>query len=71
MKVETLAKDGGSGDDGCPSIYVAEDGQVVVQGQVADSHTLGELKNPLPGETAVLIAPEVVLAAAAKLRARR
>ncbi len=48
-KPRLLAKDGGSGDDGCPSVYL-EDGEFVVQGPAADpSHLL----NVLPGETAL------------------
>lgn len=51
-----LAKDGTSGDDGCPSVYL-EDGQFTVQGPEAE---LGSLKNVLPGETACRIGIDVV-----------
>ena len=51
-----LAKDGVSGDDGCPSVYL-EDGQFTIQGPVAD---LGNLQNVLPGETACRIGIDVV-----------
>jgi hypothetical protein len=55
-----LAKDGSSGDDGCPSVYLAEDGGLVVQGDMLDADTYGNLKNLLPGEGAVRISPAVV-----------
>jgi hypothetical protein len=51
-----LAKDGTSGDDGCPSVYL-EDGQFTIQGPAAD---LGALQNVLQGETACRISIDVV-----------
>lgn len=46
-----LAKAGGSGDDGCPSVF-AHRGQFVVLGQQRDP---ADLPNVLPGESAVTI----------------
>jgi hypothetical protein len=63
VELERLAKDGNSGDFGCPSVYLAEDGTFVVQGNVLDGATAGNLENLLPGEAGVAIAPEVVVEA--------
>jgi hypothetical protein len=51
-----LAKDSGSGDDGCPSVWL-KDGEFVVLGPTADP---AELSNVLPGETAARINIDVV-----------
>jgi hypothetical protein len=66
MWLDMLAKDASSNPSGCPSIYFAEDGSLVVQGPLVDAETFGNLKNVLPGEGAVHIAAEVVAAAMAK-----
>lgn len=71
MKLTMLAKDWLSGRTGCPAIYLAEDGRAVVQAQLVDSDTMGNLENLLPGETAVVIAADVIERAAAELLARR
>lgn len=63
MKLTLLCKDGGSGAKGCPSVYLADTGELVVQGGLLDEADLGELQNRLPGESAVRIAPEVVVEA--------
>ena len=63
MKLTKLAKDAGSGYGGCPTVYLGEDGDFVVQGHVLDPATYSELENVLPGETAVRISPQVVLEA--------
>lgn len=56
MQLTLLAKDSGSGKTGCPSVYRAEDGvHAVVQGNLLDSGTEGNLQNVLPGEGAVSI----------------
>jgi hypothetical protein len=60
MRLERLAKDPGSGNFGCPSIYLAEDGGFVVQGNLVDADTHAGLENLLPGEGAVHIRREVV-----------
>lgn len=70
MKVEMLFKDQSSGGNGCPAIYLTDNGQVVVQGPGVDPETFANLANVLPGETALRIAPEVLLGAADRLRAR-
>jgi hypothetical protein len=53
----------------CPTVYVAEDGDLVVQGVVLDLETQSELHNLLPGEVAVKIAPQLLLGAADRYRA--
>lgn len=65
MKPVMLAKDGGSGDDGCPSVYLV-DGDLVVQGTEVTAAELGDLVNVLPGETAVRISIDVVRGALAR-----
>jgi hypothetical protein len=63
MKLTLLAKDGKSKEKACPSVYLADTGDLVVQGTQLDASEMTELQNPLPGETAVRISPEVVLQA--------
>lgn len=60
MELRMLAKDNKSGDDGCPSVYLDEAGGLVVQGELLDADTFGNLKNVLPGESAVRIDADVV-----------
>lgn len=67
MKLTLLAKDDSSGKAGCPSVYLAEDGSLVVQGLLLDPATEGNLANVLPGEGAVHIDPTIVRAALAHL----
>jgi hypothetical protein len=68
MRLELLAKDKDSGDDGCPSVWVdADDGTFVVQGEHVDNSLL---KNHLPGEGGVKISPDIVLRAMAHYRER-
>ena len=67
MKLQKLFKDQGSGGNGCPTVYLAESGELVVQGYTIDSDTFSELENVLPGEGAVRIAPEVILGAVQRL----
>jgi len=69
MKLRMLAKDNNSQYGGCPSVYVGDSGELVVQGYQVDAATWAEVADPLPGEIAVRIAPEIVLAAADKYRA--
>lgn len=54
----------------CPTIYIAEDGDIVVQGLRLDEATTGELNEVLAGETAVKIPPELLLGAASEYRHR-
>lgn len=70
MRLELLAKDGGSGDFGCPSVYLAEDGTLVVQADLLDAATTANLRNVLPGEGAVNIKPEIILEALRVLQER-
>lgn len=60
MHIRMLAKDGVSGEHGCPAAYLAESGELVIQGPQVDDDTMGRLANRLPGETAVRIAPQVI-----------
>ena len=39
MKTVQLAKDGDSGNGGCPSVHLAEDGMAVVQAPEVDADT--------------------------------
>lgn len=70
MKVEMLAKDVTSGNGGCQSVYLREDGRAVVQAPEVDADTLSHLVNVLPGERAVHIDPDVILRAADLIRSR-
>ena len=63
MKLTMLFKDRSSGATGCPSIYLAENGDFIVQGHELDPDTESNLLNVLPGEKAVKISAEVVLGA--------
>ena len=70
MKLEMLYKDAGSGGTGCPSVYVAENGDLVVQGHVLDSDTEANLANVLEGESAVSISADIVIGAIEAYKAR-
>jgi hypothetical protein len=63
MKLTMLYKDQGSGGNGCPSVYLTDSGEFVVQGPALDGAASAELENVLPGETAVRISPEVIMGA--------
>jgi hypothetical protein len=71
MELELLAKDDRSGGKGCPSVYVSDTGEFVVQGAALNDTEQTALQNPLPGETAVRISPDIVLAAVEHYRRRR
>lgn len=60
VKLTKLHKDDGSGGNGCPTIYLGDSGELVVQGHLVDEHTFGELENVLPGEGTVRISPGIV-----------
>lgn len=60
MNLVLLAKDGGSGLNGCPSVYLADDGSLIVQDDLLDAATAANLQNVLPGEGAVRIKTDVV-----------
>ena len=63
MRLTLLAKDLDSGRDGCPSVYLAENGKLVIQGDLLDGATRANLLNFLPGEGAVEIDADIVRAA--------
>jgi hypothetical protein len=68
--MELLAKDPTSGRNGCPSVHLDDNGDFVVLAPEVESGTLARLENVLPGERAVRMRPEVVLAAVEQYRAR-
>ncbi|MGH3921830.1 MAG: hypothetical protein ACRDTH_11570 [Pseudonocardiaceae bacterium] len=70
MKLEMLAKDTSSGDQGCDSCYLGDDVKVYVQAEEAAPAAYEAAENLLPGERIVRIDPQVVLDAADRLRAR-
>ena len=43
MELTMLYKDPSSGGSGCPSVYMADSGEVVVQGLAIDDATRGNL----------------------------
>ncbi|GAA5199602.1 hypothetical protein GCM10023322_75610 [Rugosimonospora acidiphila] len=69
VKLTRLYKDQSSGGNGCPTVYLGDNGELVVQGQLVDGDTFAELENVLPGEGAVRIDPVVVLGAIEQYRA--
>lgn len=68
MKLTLLAKDKLSGAKGCPSVYVADTGDLVVQGVELTDSEMSAVQNPLPGEAAVRIDPEVIIEAIERFR---
>lgn len=61
MRLTLLAKDAGrSPVSDCPSVYIADTGEFIVQGPELTGADRSALQNPLEGETAVRISPEVV-----------
>lgn len=70
MKLEMLAKDISSGDQGCPSCYLGEDQMLYVQSDEAPGQAYTAAVNLLPGERIVRINPQVILDAADRIRAR-
>jgi hypothetical protein len=68
MKLTMLYKDQNSGGNGCPSIYLSDSGEFVVQGLELDDATSAELQNVLPGEGAVRIPAEVIIGAVDRYR---
>lgn len=71
MKLTKLYKDQGSGGAGCPTVYLADSGDFVVQGNSLDATDSLELENVLPGESAVRISPDVILGAVERYMATR
>jgi hypothetical protein len=70
MRLERLAKDEKSGNFGCETVYLTENGSLVVQGPLVDADTHAGLENVLAGENAILIDCAVVEAALRRLRNR-
>lgn len=70
MRLEKLAKDEDSSISGCPTVYLAEDGSLAMQGDEVDQATYGNAENLLAGERIVRIKTSVVLAAVERYRAR-
>lgn len=64
MRLQKLCKDPDSNPTGCQSVYLAENGMMAVQGLAMDADTLANMENVLPGESGVLIKPEIILEAA-------
>ncbi|WP_046468719.1 hypothetical protein [Allosalinactinospora lopnorensis] len=63
MKLTLLAKDGKSQDKACPSVYLSDTGELIVQGPELTGASKSALQNTLPGETAVRIDPDILLRA--------
>jgi hypothetical protein len=58
----------GSQGGGCPTVYETEGDNVVVQGDLlTDTEALGDLKDVLQGESAVLLPRRVILEAARRM----
>jgi len=58
----------GSQGGGCPTVYETDQGDVVVQGDLlTDTEAQGDLKDVLPGESAVLLPRKVILEAARRM----
>ena len=61
MRLTLLAKDGNSGEIGCPSVHRDEDsGRLVFQGEGVD---MGHMPHALPGEQAVILDEVIVRSA--------
>lgn len=68
MRLTLLDKDRESKTSACPSVYIADTGELVVQGAEVTGDDTSDLQNPLPGETAVRISPEIVIRAVEKYK---
>lgn len=68
MKLTKLHKDPGSGNGGCETVYLGENGYLGIQGKTLDAETRAQLADVLPGEDAVLIRLDIVEAAIAAYR---
>ena len=72
MELQLLTKWINSGSSGCPSVYTTEDPDtLVIQGNVLDARTRGDLVDELPGEDAISIPTETILRAADMIRSRQ
>ncbi len=70
MKLDMLAKDMSSGDQGCPSCYLGEDRMAYVQAEEASPDVYEAAVNLLSGEKIVRTNAQVILDAADQIRAR-
>jgi hypothetical protein len=70
VRLEMLAKDGDSGRSGCPSVYIDENGWVVVQGPEIRTATGSGASALSAGDTRVRIASKVLTAAVEVLEKR-
>ncbi|WP_046471917.1 hypothetical protein [Allosalinactinospora lopnorensis] len=68
MELTLLEKDGKSNVKDCPSVYLADTGELVIQGTEVTGADASALQNPLPGETVVRISPEIILRAVEKYK---
>ncbi len=64
MHLRKICKDPESNPSGCQSVYLAENGMMAVQGLEMDAETFSNMDNLLPGESGVLIKPEILVEAA-------
>jgi hypothetical protein len=64
MKLTMLCKDAGSGQNGCPSVYLTDAGDLVIQGKSLDETDFDQLKNVLPGEGAIRVSADLLTRAA-------
>lgn len=65
MRLELLAKDKDSGEQGCPSVHRDHDsGQLMFLGPEVD---VANFPNPLPGEVGLRLDPDIVYRAAQAL----
>jgi hypothetical protein len=71
VKLTKLFKDTNSGGQGCPTVYLADSGELVIQGHLLDTATTAELENVLPGESAVRISADIVLGAVERYAATK
>ncbi len=70
MRIERLAKDPDSITRNCPSVYLAESGDLVVQGDLLDEDTTDRLEDVLAHEGAVTIKRAIVEEALRRLADR-
>ena len=65
MKLTRIAKSAVSGNSGCPAVYTTDDPDtVVIQGNILDAESRGNLQQVLDDEDAVSIPTETILRAA-------
>ncbi|MEO3808430.1 hypothetical protein ABGB17_05450 [Sphaerisporangium sp. B11E5] len=62
MKLIRLAGDGCAGDN-CPTVYLGDTGELVIQGHIIDDATRSELHAMPADENAIRIRPELLISA--------